>query len=509
MASGNDSPRRRGRGSRLAATGLAAAGLVAGAPAVGAAVVLDVTATPSTGLRDGDEVVLTVSNLDAANLIAVGQCDASVLDAGDPFAVHFGQCTFNLMSPPADGRVTTTVAETFTASGLPAPVHCGDAQGDCVMYVSTDAGSIGFVPIDVVASPLVVAPDTVTTRQSFHAWVSGEPGADVTVAQCAQPVGATLGDDCPVTVPVTLDGRGQGQAELPPVLAIPTAAGTADCAAGGCAVASFDAAGSRLASVPVTVTRPSFLLDTLPAPAENLVDGQEISVSVSADTTEPLLVAQCAASVGESGDLADGPCRAVREVTVPPATPGSLGVTTISYTVAKSFVGEDGTAVDCSRFLSCVMAVDTVADDDESLDTSAIEFVHPPPVVTASGTRGRLDGQPITIGITGLKPGAGYILARCDRPADSLGVLISHCAPPTPESPILAHPDAAGNVDLTVPAAQRYTPVDALSQVYCRDQCRIVLFAFPTVRSRWATRWPAGTCPCRPPRGWARARPSR
>ena len=65
-----------------ATVALAAAGLVAVAPAAGAAVVLDVTATPSTGLRDGDQVVLTVSNLDAANLIAVGQCDASVLDSG-------------------------------------------------------------------------------------------------------------------------------------------------------------------------------------------------------------------------------------------------------------------------------------------------------------------------------------------------------------------------------------------------------------------------------------------
>ena len=40
-----------------AAVTLAAAGLVAGAPAAGAAVVLDVTATPSAGLRDGDQVV--------------------------------------------------------------------------------------------------------------------------------------------------------------------------------------------------------------------------------------------------------------------------------------------------------------------------------------------------------------------------------------------------------------------------------------------------------------------
>jgi hypothetical protein len=48
-------------GAALAAIGLAAAGLVAGAPAAGAAVVLDVTATPSTGLQDGDQVVLTGS----------------------------------------------------------------------------------------------------------------------------------------------------------------------------------------------------------------------------------------------------------------------------------------------------------------------------------------------------------------------------------------------------------------------------------------------------------------
>ncbi len=461
----------------MAAAGVSlVAGPVAGTPAAGAAVVLDVTATPSAGLRAGDQVVLTVSNLDAVSLMAAGQCDASILDAPDPFAVHLSQCRFDLLRPPADGRVTRTVVETFT-SVLPAPVHCGDAPGDCVMFVSTDAGSIGFAPIDVVPSPLAVAPATVTTRQSFHAWLSGEPGAALTVAQCAVPVAGTLGaGDCPVTVPVTLDGTGHGAVELRPVLTIPSAAGTADCQSGGCALASFDAAGTRLATVDVTVTRPSFLLDAFPTPAEDLADGQEIAVDVAANTAEPLLVGQCAASVTETGDLADGPCRDLREVVVVPAPDGTLGTTTITYEVARSFVGEDGTEVDCSPFSSCVMAVDTVADDDASLATRPIEFEHPPPVVTTSDTTRLLDGQPLTIDVTGLRPRTSFILGVCDQPVTSPSVLFNRCAPPDPQAPFFVETDAAGNLHVVVPAVQRYTGLLSGAPIVCREQCRVVLF---------------------------------
>ena len=462
----------------IAAVALVAIGPIGGTPAAGAAVVLNVTATPSAGLRAGDQVVLTVSNLDATSLITAGQCDASIVDAPDPFAAHLSQCNLDVLVAPADGRVTRTVVETFSPSALPAPVHCGDAPGDCVMFVSSDAGSIGFAPIDVVPSPLAVAPTTVTTRQSFHTWVSGEPGAAATVAQCAVPVADTLADgDCPVTVPVTLDGTGRGAVTLDPVLTIATAAGTADCQSGtGCALASFDAAGARLASVGVTVTKPSFLLDAFPTPAENLADGQEIAVQVQANTTEALLVGQCAASVAGAQQLAGGPCRDVREVTVPPAPAGTLGTTTITYAVARTFVGNDGSEVDCSPFSSCVMAVDTVAADDASLATRPIEFEHPPPVVTTSDTTRLLDGTPVTIDVAGVQPGATFIPGLCDQPATTLAVLFDHCSPPSP-GPTFVVADAAGNLHVEVAAVQRYTTVLGTTQVYCRDQCRISLFA--------------------------------
>ena len=461
----------------VAAMTLGVVGPVPGVLPAGAAIPLDVTAEPSTGLRAGDQVVLTVSNLDAANLIAAGQCDASILNDPDPFNASIAQCTFEILLPPADGRVTRTVLETFAS---PQPVHCGDAPGDCVMYVSTDQGSIGFAPIDVVPSPLAVAPASVTTRQSFHTWETGEPGAALTVAQCAAPVAGTLaGADCPVTVPVTLDGTGHGAAELQPVLTIPTTGGTADCRSGGCALATFDAAGAQVASVAVTVTQPAFLLDPFPTPSEHLVDGQTISVDVFADTREPILVGQCAASIATSGDLQQGPCRDVREMTVP-AGPGlPFGQVTISYEVQRSFVGEDGTTVDCSPFNSCVMAMDTVATDDVSLATRPIQFEQPPPVVTTSRTRGLLEGQPITIDVTGLKPDASFILAVCDEFPDTLNVLLDNCAPPTPTSPITVAADPAGNLSFTAPAVLRFDAIfpPTPHPVYCRDQCRIGLFA--------------------------------
>ncbi|HEY7072053.1 MAG TPA: neocarzinostatin apoprotein domain-containing protein [Acidimicrobiales bacterium] len=464
----------------MAALTLGIVGPVPGASPAGAAIVLDVTAEPSTGLRAGDQVVLTVSNLDAANVIAAGQCDVAVLDSPDPFGATLSQCTFDLLNIPADGRVTRTVVETISRPGLAEPVHCGDAPGDCVMYVSTDQGSVGFAPIDVVPSPLAVAPESVTTRQSFHTWESGEPGAELTVAQCAAPVATSLAAaDCAVTVPVTLDGSGLGAVELQPVLTIPTAGGTADCRSGGCALASFDAAGAQVASVPVTVTQPTITLDPFPTPSENLTDGQTITVDVYADTREPVLVGQCAASIATTGDLAGGPCRDVRELTVPPDPTGSLGKLTISYQVQRSFVGADGATVDCAPFNACVMAMDTVATDDVSLATRPIQFVQPPPVVTTSRTRGLLEGQPITIDITGLRPDASFILAVCDKFPDTLNVLFGNCAPPTPTSPITVAADHAGHLSYTAPAVLRFDAIAPSTPhpVYCRDQCRIALYA--------------------------------
>jgi hypothetical protein len=89
-----------------AAASVVVAGPVGGTPPAGAAVVLNVTATPSSGLRLGDLVELTVSNLDATSLMAAGQCDRSIVVAPDQFAASLTQCTFDFLIPPADGRVT-------------------------------------------------------------------------------------------------------------------------------------------------------------------------------------------------------------------------------------------------------------------------------------------------------------------------------------------------------------------------------------------------------------------
>jgi hypothetical protein len=193
------------------------------------------------------------------------------------------------------------------------------------MFVSTDAGSIGFAPTDVVPSPLAAAPPSVVAGDEVHVWASGAPGAVLTIAQCGLPAPATLSGDCPVTVPLTLDATGRGAVTLRPVRTFPTSAGPVDCEITRCAVVSFDASGAQLAVVGLDVLRPSFLLDVVAAPAEGLVDGQAITVEVTANTTEPLLVGQCGVSITSVGSLTAGPCRDLRELTVPPNPAGPRG----------------------------------------------------------------------------------------------------------------------------------------------------------------------------------------
>ncbi len=159
----------------------------------------------------------------------------------------------------------------------------------------------------------------------------------------------------------------------------------------------------------------------------------------------------------------EGPCVGVEQGFPPEVFPGS-GNQRIEPALTPTFTGADGTAVDCrAEPGACVLAVG--APDADQFASTPLAFATT--ALTPSG--GLLDGQPVTVTATGVEPGAGFRLVRCDNA--TLTVYWT-CEDPAGAPTVAA--DQAGALTATTTAAQRFTTVQATA-AYCRDECAIVL----------------------------------
>ena len=171
---------------------------------------------------------------------------------------------------------------------------------------------------------------------------------------------------------------------------------------------------------------------------------------------------QCAASVPGWEGL-DGPCAEVAPDLPPDVPPGSRRQG-IYPALTPTFTGADGAAVDCRTGPgACVLAVGFPGADQFA--SVPVTFA----TTTLTPSADLLDGQPVTVTATGVEPGAGFRVVRCDRA--TLTVYWT-CEDPAGAPAVAADP--AGSLTVTAPAAQRFTTVQGTA-AYCRDQCAVVL----------------------------------
>jgi hypothetical protein len=162
-----------------------------------------------------------------------------------------------------------------------------------------------------------------------------------------------------------------------------------------------------------------------------------------------------------------------------PAGPGlPFGQVTISYEVQRSF--RRG-----GRHDRRLLAVQRLRDGHRHRGHRRRlpgDAAHPvraaAPVVTTSRTRGLLEGQPITINVTGLKrtrASSGRVRQVPRHPQRAVRQLRAAHA----HEPDHGGGGPRGNMSFTAPAVLRFDAIfpPTPHPVYCRDQCRIGLFA--------------------------------
>jgi hypothetical protein len=439
-----------------AVAALAAAVAVGGAggpaPAAAQAPALEVTVTPATGLVDGQEVLVeTPGTTDA---VWLAQCDAEVVHDGPVDISRSIQHCGNQPGPAAEAPLAYTVRATFQAVGG-RTITCGDAPGDCVIQVVTSGlTSHGFATLDIAPDPLVVIPSTdIVPDTLVAARVAGEPGAEVSVAQCASSGGTAVDGPCGPAVPLTLPASGVATADLT-ITATLAGPPEVDCEAGGCAVASFAADGSVMAVAPIELRQPVRITLTN---ATDLIDGELVSFTVTGYRQPGTTVAQCAAAVTTTHDVVGGPCIRLAEYGAGPEPIESRA------RVRRAFTGADGTEVDCSGPVgTCVIAVGIGPDDPYVAEPIGFGAQ---PTATVSPADDLVDGDEMTFTATGLEPSHAYTLVYCSSPFRGE---TSGCEPVAEEGrPVQSSADGA--VTATLPARQRlggWHPI-------CRANCSI------------------------------------
>jgi hypothetical protein len=434
------------------AAAVAVGGTSGPAPAGAQVPPLEVTATPATGLVDGQEVQVEVPG--ATDRLSLNLCDAAVVHEGLFDIPRALQNCGDQLFLDGPGPHAYTVHSTFRSLNG-GTITCGDAPGDCVIMAVTVADfAHGYASVDIAPDPLVVIPATdIVPDTLVAARVAGEPGAEMTVAQCASSGGTAVDGPCGPAVPLTLPAGGVGTADLT-ITATLAGPPEVDCEAGGCAVASFAADGTVLAVAPIELRQPIRLTLTN---ATDLSDAESVGYSVTGYRPPGARVAQCAAAVTTTHDVAGGPCTVI-------AWHGS-GADPIegSGRVRRRFTGADGTEVDCSGTAgTCVIAVGNGPDDPFAAEPIGFGAQ---PTAALTPAEGLVDGDEMTFTATGLEPSHPYSLVYCSSPfdGDTYGCeSVAEVGRPVQSS-------ADGVVTATLPARQRigeWHPV-------CRANCSI------------------------------------
>ena len=407
---------------------------------------------PSTGLTDGQAVLVTVNGPGQF----VNLCDSEVGE-NPTLETLFRYCGNEIVisAPERPAQVEFTVRSSFWSYSGDA-IDCGVEPGDCLVTVAGTGGA-GWAgtPISIVPHPLVVSPagEAFADGATVDVDLWGPAGEARTVAQCAAPVPTQRADArCGPAVDLLLGPDGRAHGELTVTFVVPAAGNPVDCRIEDCAVAAFDPAGALLRAVPITMQRPVAMQAM---PDAGLRTGAYMYVTVTGYRATELHVYQCAA--GATGP--DGPCIDAWAVVGPGFNLGE----TVPY-LRDAFTGADGTDVTCGGAPGDCMIALGAPGADQWATTTPVTFAR----TAVAPDSGLLDGQGVTVSATGLEPGVGYRAVVCDPYDDDQQV----CAEPGPEAPTEAAAD--GTISVEAAAAQRFDN-PWLGHRYCRDECSIGL----------------------------------
>ncbi|HEY8547232.1 MAG TPA: hypothetical protein VIL36_19360, partial [Acidimicrobiales bacterium] len=401
-----------------------------------------VTVTPSTDVRPGDVMQVTVTGLGHRRNVRASLCtQAALVELEQNPGLLFPLCQWlgsgALHVDPLE--VEAPLVDTWWTNhdDRPPIQRCGARPGGCVVVVSVndDGGNEILLvhDIDVEPDPLTLAPDAqeVGVALDAFAYLPDRAGETVTVAQCTAPVPATAsGRRCAPGIELTLDDIGEGAAQLVPVEAIRAAGADSggasgdgdggddvDCTQAACAVAVIGADGATAATAPLTVFPADGPLTLDVTPSGPYHQGDSVQMDLTGTRNLLLWVGQCAAEVLDDRHVDAGRCS-----TLQGHWAGSTNPTLTTWLDAtRRITTSAGTDVECSEPDACVFAVESDAGDFvwAPAQTTA------PPTASLDPATDLLDGQDVTYTVTGIRPQDSYPMQRCDGPDPA----VARCLP--------------------------------------------------------------------------------
>ena len=437
---------------------------------------LTLTVTPTTGLTNGQLVDLVVGNIPTAEGTEVDLwfCDDPVA-AGVEQSVLEHTCAPRALEEFPGGTEWVTninVVEVYHGGNLveEPELSCVDEPFDCAVVATVDPRGTGpvtdvvSVPVDIVPSPLLVTPvDPVDPLGAVTVYVAGDPGATLQLAQCVAftDVPRDL-PNCIAGPQVTLSEHGRGHAAMTASKTQAVAGATYDCARRPCQVVAFDAGGTELAAATIPGSYPAGRF--------------ELSRSVGLDPFEPvhvsvqngsgfILLGMCAASVlDDSLPILEG-CTLLETIFDPSAElivplpdrfrPAAAGAPEV---VCADVPG------------GCVVGL---GDADGHLAWyQSISFIDQV-TMTLTPDHDLVDGQEMTVSLSGLVEGRTYDLFTCTPFAEPTGGCQHEAQLTGP---------ASGTASATVVARQRYFKPGFLQATRCPGGCQVVLMSSLEVR---------------------------
>ena len=349
--------------SAATAGGARAGGTRAGrAPVSAPATTPTLTASPSTGLLDGQSISVAGSGLAAKARDVVAECLTGATDPLDSCDVG--------SSRPVKSNGSGSFSISFTAVRVIEPgefgssVDCATA-GACILAVFDEDLSlladtpIGFADVTIVPPTVSAVPSTglLDGQKMKVTGANWSPGAHIALAECP----AAVDEGCGYSVStgpghhgITVGTAGTFSASFKASRFIDQENGPLDCAQPStCVLEAFNVDDpDQTASTPITFADVVIVPPVLTAtPSADLVDGQNITVTGSGFAHgDPIALTEC-----KAGPADIGACVGLEGVgNLVPVTTDRHGRFTATFNVARILTLENGT-VDCTVAPGCVI----------------------------------------------------------------------------------------------------------------------------------------------------------